>query len=279
MTSSVEAMTAPVPVSGGSRALRRLTLTEAKLFMRERVGLIWGVGFPIVLLIIFGSIPGFRKPISSSVPGLTVLDAYIPILVALVIAMLALSALPSVLASYREKGVLRRMATTPVGPGRVLAAQLAVNVVTFLVTLVLLLAVARLAYGVPLARQFGGFVLAVGFAIAALFGIGLFIAAIASTGAATRPAAAARRVRGSRHRGHLAGGRPAADRHGRADLRGSAAFQRGSRHRVHLVRLAEPRAERAAQATRGGSERGEPQAGGHAGRERRPARATARPGP
>jgi ABC-2 type transport system permease protein len=186
MTSSVAAMTASVPVSGGSRALRRLTLTEAKLFMRERVGLIWGVGFPIVLLIIFGSIPGFRKPISSSVPGLTVLDAYIPILVALVIAMLALSALPSVLASYREKGVLRRMATTPVGPGRVLAAQLAVNVVTFLVTLVLLLAVARLAYGVPLARQFGGFVLAVGFAIAALFGIGLFIAAIASTGRAAQ---------------------------------------------------------------------------------------------
>jgi len=71
MTTSVEAMTASVPVSGGSRALRRLTLTEAKLFMRERVGLIWGVGFPIVLLIIFGSIPGFRKPISASVPGLT----------------------------------------------------------------------------------------------------------------------------------------------------------------------------------------------------------------
>jgi ABC-2 type transport system permease protein len=68
----------------------------------------------------------------------------------------------------------------------VLAAQLAVNVVTFLVTLVLLLAVARLAYGVPLARQFGGFVLAVGFAIAALFGIGLFIAAIASTGRAAQ---------------------------------------------------------------------------------------------
>jgi ABC-2 type transport system ATP-binding protein len=134
-----------------------------------------------VALIDSGKIVALDSP-----AGLTVLDAYIPILVALVIAMLALSALPSVLASYREKGVLRRIATTPVGPGRVLAAQLAVNVVTFLVTLVLLLAVARLAYGVPLARQFGGFVLAVGFAIAALFGIGLFIAAIASTGRAAQ---------------------------------------------------------------------------------------------
>jgi ABC-2 type transport system permease protein len=186
MSSSVEALTASRPAPGGSRALRKLTLTEAKLFVRERVGVIWGVGFPLLLLIIFGSIPGFRKPVSSSAPGLTVLDAYIPILVALVIAMLALNALPSVLAGYREKGVLRRLATTPVGPGRMLAAQLAVNVVTFAVTLVLLLAVARLAYGVPLARQFGGFVLALVFAVAALFGIGLFIAAIMRTGRAAQ---------------------------------------------------------------------------------------------
>ena len=55
-----------------------------------------------VLLIIFGSIPSFRKPIDG-LGGLTVLDVYIPILIALVLAMLALSALPPVLASYRER--------------------------------------------------------------------------------------------------------------------------------------------------------------------------------
>jgi hypothetical protein len=48
-------------------AFAKLTLTEAKLFLRERVGVIWGVGFPLVLLIIFGSIPAFRQPSEATV--------------------------------------------------------------------------------------------------------------------------------------------------------------------------------------------------------------------
>src|SRR6516225_8940005 len=142
--SSVQA----VPAAAGS-ALRRLTVAELKLFGRERGGVIWGVGFPLLLLVIFGNIPGFRTPVSKSVHGLSILDAYVPILIAFVLAMLALNALPAALAGYREQGVLRRLATTPVGPGRVLAAQLAVNVAVVLVTLVLLVGVARLAFGVP----------------------------------------------------------------------------------------------------------------------------------
>ncbi len=160
-------------------ALRRLTVTEGKLSLREGWGPIWGVGFPMLLLIIFGSIPGFRAPVSKSVHGLSILDAYVPILIAFVLAMLALNAVPSALAGYREKGILRRLATTPVGPGRVLAAQLAVNVVVVLAALVLLVAVARIAYGVPLPREAAGFALAVALAIAALFGIGMFVAALA----------------------------------------------------------------------------------------------------
>jgi len=164
--------------------LRRLTLTELRLFLREPAAVAWGVGFPLVLLVIFGAIPGFRSPVTKNTPGLSILDAYLPILIAFVMAMLALNALPAVLAGYREKGVLRRLATTPVGPGRVLAAQLIVNLAVTLTTLILLAALARLAYGVPLPRQPGGFVLAVLLAAAALLGLGMFVAAVVSTGRA-----------------------------------------------------------------------------------------------
>src|SRR5215470_16895644 len=147
--------TAAPRATASRSALVRLTATEAKLFVRERVGLVWGVGFPLLLLIIFGSIPAFKQP-SKQLGGITTLDAYVPILIAFVLAMLALNALPPVLAGYREKGILRRLSTTPVGAVRVLAAQLAVQLAVAVVTLVLIIAVARIGYHVPLPRSAGG---------------------------------------------------------------------------------------------------------------------------
>jgi ABC-2 type transport system permease protein len=168
----------PAPPKG---ALTRLVITEWKLFARERVGLLWGVGFPLVLLIIFGSIPAFRQP-SGQLGGLTYLDAYVPILMAFVLAMLALNALPPVLAGYREKGILRRMSTTPVGAVRVLTAQLAVNLGVALLAVAVIVSVARFAYHVTLPQQAAGFAGTVALTAVALFGLGLFVAAAAGSG-------------------------------------------------------------------------------------------------
>ena len=162
-------------------ALARLTITEAKLFLRERVGPIWGIGFPMLLLIIFGSIPSFSKP-QAAYGGLTVLDVYVPILILMMLALLSLVAMPLVLAGYREKGTLRRLRTTPAGPARVLAAQLIVNAATVVLTVVLILVVAGLAYSVPLPRQFGAWILAALLAAAGLMAVGLCVAAVAPTG-------------------------------------------------------------------------------------------------
>jgi ABC-2 type transport system permease protein len=175
--------TTPATMAVPRSALTRLVVTEGKLFARERVGLIWGVGFPLVLLVIFGSIPAFKDH-HANLGGLSTLDVYVPILMAFVLAMIALNALPPTLAGYREKGVLRRLSTTPVGASRVLAAQLAVNLATAAVSMVALLAVARIAYHVPLPRQGAGFVAAVLLTAVALFGLGTFISAVCSTGRA-----------------------------------------------------------------------------------------------
>jgi ABC-2 type transport system permease protein len=162
-------------------ALRQLTRTELRLFLREKVGPAFGVGFPIALLIVFHSIPYFTRPLPVY-GGLTLLDVYVPILVAFVIAMLAVNLLPPTLAGYRERGILRRLRTTPVGPVRVLAAQLVVNVTTIAVSITSVLLISRYALGVPLPRQFAGFLVAAVLATAALIAIGLFVAASAPTG-------------------------------------------------------------------------------------------------
>jgi ABC-2 type transport system permease protein len=180
-------VTSEAPAVAARRSpLARLTRVEFTLFLRERVGPIWGIGLPVLLLVIFGAIPSFKK-VQPGYQGLTILDAYVPILITMSLALLALVAMPTALVSYRERGVLRRLRTTPAGPVRVLSAQLIVNGCVAVAMLVVLLLAARLGYGVPLPRQLGAWVVTALFAMAALFAIGLFVAAVGPT---TRAAAA-----------------------------------------------------------------------------------------
>jgi ABC-2 type transport system permease protein len=160
--------------------LARLTQVEFRLFLRERIGPIWGIGLPVLLLVIFGAIPAFRK-VQPGYNGLTLLDAYVPILITMSLALLALIAMPSVLVGYRERGVLRRLQTTPAGPVRVLSAQLIVNTGVAVVTLLVLLLVGRFGYHVPLPRLPGAWAVAALLAVTAMMSMGLFVAAVGPT--------------------------------------------------------------------------------------------------
>ena len=161
--------------------LTRMTLNEMRLFLREPVAVFFGVFFPSLLVVILGSIPAFRVPIRD-LGGLRVVDLYVPISIALALALLALTALPSYLGAYREKGILRRLAVTPMPPARLLLAQLLTNLLMAIVSVALLLVVARIIFDVALPRQIIGYTVAFLLAAAALFAMGLFVAAIAPSG-------------------------------------------------------------------------------------------------
>jgi ABC-2 type transport system permease protein len=167
----------PVTAKSGS-ATWPLIKVEMKLSIRDKVGPLWGVGFPLILLIILGNIPALRQPEEAN-GGLSNFDLYVPVMVLFNLAMLALVALPNALAAYRENGVLRRMQTTPIGPARVLAAQLVANLAIALVAVVLFLAVAKLGFGVSLPQNLPGFAGCWLLAAAALLSIGLLITALA----------------------------------------------------------------------------------------------------
>ncbi|MFZ2058967.1 MAG: hypothetical protein WAV54_16300 [Acidimicrobiales bacterium] len=103
---------------------------------------------------------------------------YIPVLIALVIAALALWGLPGPLVSYREQGILRRSSTTPVPPSWVLAAQVVINLGLAVMALLMLVVVGTAAFGGDAPKCLGGFVLAIALSVAALFAVGLWIAAV-----------------------------------------------------------------------------------------------------
>lgn len=180
-------MTAPRPAStaaapgGAARpplsAFGRLVLTEAKLAWRTPIGLILGLGLPVLLLVVFGSIPKFREP-AAELGGLTILSLYMPILSAFTVAMLALVGVSVSLSGYREQGILRRMSCTPAPPSWMLGAQLVLNLGIAAVALVVINAGIR-AFGVGGPKQVGGYVLALVLCTAALVAMGLWIASIA----------------------------------------------------------------------------------------------------
>jgi len=149
---------------------------HAKLLLREPLLLFWGVLFPVVLLTVMGLAGDKPDP---DLGGLTLVQTYVPVLIAFTFTILGVSALPTALATYRERGVLKRLATTPVRPSRLLGAQMTTSAAMAAATAVLILLLARVAFGVPLPREAPAFLVAVVLAAAALLGIGLLIAALA----------------------------------------------------------------------------------------------------
>jgi ABC-2 type transport system permease protein len=184
---TMTATTMPAPAGRRRSAMTQLIITELRLFTRGRavIGLSLSGGVPLLLLIIFGGIRSFNQP-EGVYGGLTVLDVYVPILLVFAMSLLSLVSLPATLASYRELGVLRRLKTTPAGPFRVLAAQLAVTLAIAVIIGVVFLAIARGGYSVAAPRQIGGFIVAGLLAAAALMAIGLFVAAVAPNAGAAR---------------------------------------------------------------------------------------------
>lgn len=163
--------------------LVRLTLTEAKLFVRDWIGPIWGLGLPLILLVVFGSIGSIgslSKP-DASLGGRPLMYLYVPVVIFLGAAIICLIASTGTLTAYRERGILRRLGTTPAGATRLLAAQLVVNLAIVLIMAAVIVVIARLNYNVPLPTQFGGFILTLLLAVMALMGIGLCIASVAKT--------------------------------------------------------------------------------------------------
>ncbi|MEU8299400.1 ABC transporter permease [Micromonospora sp. NPDC048909] len=166
-------------------AFRQILRIETRLYLRDLPTLLTTVGLPTLILVVLGLIPALRKP-DPNFDGQTFVSYFAPSLLVVTLAMVAVNVLPAVLATYRERGVLRRLATTPASPAALLAAQLVLALAGILVSALLVILVARLAFGVPLPRHPLGFTVAFVLGTAALLALGLLIAAVARTSKAAQ---------------------------------------------------------------------------------------------
>jgi len=158
--------------------IRRLTLTELKLNLRDWSTTGFGLVLPVALLIALGSIPGVDEP-DPAIGGRRGIDTWVPSMsFTLALAMLAWFILPVVLCTYRERGVLRRFATTPARPAALLAAQLLANLLLLAVSVVAVLVAGALVVGLAAPGNVAGFAVVLLTGVLSLFGIGLLMASL-----------------------------------------------------------------------------------------------------
>ncbi|MFZ3559937.1 ABC transporter permease [Streptomyces sp. BH055] len=173
--------TATAPTAAERTPVNRAVLkAEFTLFRREAGSVLGILLFPVALLVILGSIPSFRE-VDAGLGGIRLVDAYVPVTVLLGMLAGGIQSMPPIITGYRERGILRRMSTTPVRPAAVLGAQMGIHGVAVLVSVVLCLAVGRLAFDVALPRQLAGYALALVLSVVVSLALGALIASRART--------------------------------------------------------------------------------------------------
>ena len=161
------------------RGFWKLTWVELKLMLREPMASFFTLVFPLMLLLLFGSIYG-NKP-TPFFGGQGYVDAMIPAFAVIILGTTGLMSLSISMASDREQGVLRRLRTTPLRPLTVLAAKVLVLFLISAAGMALLIVVGRIVYHLRLpahpGRVFLGFLLS----CAAAFAMGFIIAGLMKT--------------------------------------------------------------------------------------------------
>jgi len=127
------------------RGLKKLTLMELKIFLRNPTGAFFTFIFPLMMILVFGSI--YTNEPGPSFGGYGIVDVYVPSFTGMIIAISALTNLNTEIATAREKGVLRRLKATPLRPLTILTAKIAMIFLVTSLAMVLMIIVGKLTFG------------------------------------------------------------------------------------------------------------------------------------
>jgi len=163
-------------------AVRALSWIEVKLFLREPITVVFTLALPplvlYVLAEVFGNTP---DPQGTVFGGFGPADYYVPAYIGLVVASLGVVGLPVHLASYRERGVLRRFQAARVPVHAMVVSQLAVLFGGVAAGSVLLVALARFTYSIAWPQSWLGVIAAALLGTVAFGAVGVLLGAVMPT--------------------------------------------------------------------------------------------------
>lgn len=157
--------TATTPSDSTQRTARRLpgtlrlglvrTGVELREFAREREAIVFIFAYPIVMLAIFATVFGNDGPITAGGVTVSFAQYFLPGMIATGIMLSTYQSLALSIAVERDDGTLKRLRATPLPATSYFLGKVLLSLVTVLTQTVLLLAVAALAFDVPMPDDVG----------------------------------------------------------------------------------------------------------------------------
>jgi ABC-2 type transport system permease protein len=159
-----------------STAMGRLVRTELTLMTRDPLTLTFVFVFPVVTMLIIGGSFGTDPDVAFD--GANPSHWYVASYLTVVIAAVGLIMVPVHLASYRERGVLRRFAAAGFPRWSFALAQLTVGLAAIVAGSAILLAVAAPVYGIPTLHQSSRVIASFALGAVAFVAIGVLLGSV-----------------------------------------------------------------------------------------------------
>jgi ABC-2 type transport system permease protein len=169
--------------------LWKLTWLEIKIFLREPMGAVGSILFPVLVFVAVGRLMGGQLA-SRSIAAAGFVRVGLPVLAAVMIALSSVLSLVTIISIYREGGILKRLRATPLRPQTILTAHVMVKLLLSAATLVLMVAVGKRYYPAGIHAPLLGFTLALLISTCSILSIGFLIASLVPTARFAQPAGA-----------------------------------------------------------------------------------------
>jgi len=133
------------------------TVLELKMYFREKEAVFFSFAFPILMLTLFSVIFGDQIT-PEAADGVSAAQFFLPGMVAAGVMLTSFQSMALSVAAERDDGTLKRLRSTPMPPVAYFLGKVGLVALTSLAQLLLLLAVARFAFGVDLPTDAGRWV-------------------------------------------------------------------------------------------------------------------------
>jgi ABC-2 type transport system permease protein len=166
------------------RGLLALTWLEIKIFIREPLGVIGTVFVPVFVFVVIGRLFGSRAA-GPGQRGLVGPD--LAVFAGLLIAISAVLSLVTIIAIYREGGILKRLRATPLRPLTILIAHVLVKLLFTAATLLTTMVLSKRFLPVDIPIPWVSFTAATVLSTLSILSLGFILASVAPTARFAQP--------------------------------------------------------------------------------------------